>query len=113
MVKRLDSKKETLLYNNKERMRTAPALCLGPTNSANDGYRFINLTNGQRFVSHIAYPREYDDEVRDLITALHRRSSDENEPNSSTGVPPTITEPVATFASLLSVTARFAFAVTV
>ena len=46
-------------------MRTAPALRLGPTNSANNSYRFINLTNGQRFVSHIAYPREYDDEVRD------------------------------------------------
>ena len=55
------------IYNSKSYQRTETCLALQPVGSASNSYAFINLRTGKRVVSHIAFPREYDDEIRALM----------------------------------------------
>ena len=99
--KKIDGKQ--LVYNSKGYNRTEPCLALQPLGTASNSYSLFNLRTGKRVVSHIAYPRAYDDEILQLFSKLEAVSTTVSAPtelhdmsaelplDSETGVPATIT----------------------
>ena len=71
---------EQLVYNSKGYYRTEPCLALQPLGTASNSYSFFNLRTGKRVVSHIAYPRAYDDEILQLFSKLETASSTVSAP---------------------------------